>query len=82
VRQPAAHYCSDTALIHARTLDTRGTQPTPRGAGPHRAGGRATGRKFSVLHTSLGKRAVRQRRSRPRDIRPRGRHHGATSQPG
>jgi hypothetical protein len=33
--EPEAHNCRDTAAGHARSLDTRGTEPAPRGAGTH-----------------------------------------------
>jgi hypothetical protein len=38
-----AHRCRDTAAGHARSLNARGVEPAPLGAGAHRASGRAIG---------------------------------------
>jgi hypothetical protein len=46
-------------------LNTRGAEPAPRGAGAHRASGRATGRELGVLHSPAGERAGRRGRARP-----------------
>jgi hypothetical protein len=46
-------------------LNARGAEPAPRGAGAHRASGRATGRELGVPHSPAGERAGRRGRASP-----------------
>jgi hypothetical protein len=80
--EPEAHRRRNTTAGHARALDTRGTEPTPRGAGAHRASGRPAGRELGVPHPPAGERTERWGRARCRALGPRGCCGRASCQPG
>jgi hypothetical protein len=62
-----------TLLRAMPPLDARGAEPTPRGAGAHRASDRPIGRKLSVPHLPTGEHAGRWGCARPRALSTRGR---------